>query len=177
MLRGSGVPWDLRKLQPYELYSEVPFNIIVGQSMDAYSRYLVRFLELLESISIVNFCIDEILLLNHVASKDSLAPNIEVSYSKNSIKYNMEDLIFYFKHFSEGLKVPKGSIYTSIEAPKGETGVFLVSDGSSKPFRCKIKSPGYMHLQILNLISKNYLLADLVTNIGSLDIVFGEIDR
>ena len=170
VLRGSGIPWDIRKIQPYESYNNIKFNIPVGFSYDCYSRYCIRYFEIIESLNIINQCSIELLNINN----SKVYTNFN---SKNSFKFNMENLIYHFKSFSAGIKIPEGTTYICVEAPKGETGILLISDNSNKPFRCKIKSPGFLHLQTLNYISQNYLLADLVTNIGSLDIVFGEIDR
>ena len=176
VLRGSGIPWDLRKLQPYEIYNNLNFNIPTALNGDSYSRYYVRISEMRESVFLIQQCLDYI-----SANYNSLSNSSEIKKNRyllrNNFKTSMEGLIHHFKYYSEGIKVPKGSVYSVIEAPKGETGVYIESNGSSKPIRCKIKSPGYLNLQTLNLISKNHLLSDLVVNIGSLDIVFGEIDR
>ena len=172
VIRGSGIPWDLRKLQPYEVYQEVNFNTSVGFLGDAYSRYYVRLSEMRESIFIIHQC------LEYISTKSNSIHDFSTNYLiRNNFKNSMEGLINHFKYYSEGIYVPKGSTYTVIEAPKGETGVYVESLGSTKPLRCKIKSPGFLNLQALNFISKNMLLSDLVVNIGSLDIVFGEIDR
>ena len=176
VLRGSGIPWDLRKLQPYEIYKNLNFNIPTGLSGDSYSRYYVRMCEMRESNFLIQQCLN--FILKNYTDLSVFSKITRNQYLvRNNIKTSMESLINHFKYYSEGTKVPKGSVYSVIEAPKGETGVYIESDGSSKPVRCKIKSPGYLNLQTLNLISKNHLLSDLVANIGSLDIVFGEIDR
>jgi NADH dehydrogenase I D subunit len=178
VLRSVGVPWDIRKLNPYENYGKIMFNIVSGKFGDAYSRYYIRMFEMRESLKIIQQCICK---LGELDSSEHSKKHMGL-YNKNDIinfktTQGMEELIHNFYFYSKGYKVPSGSIYSVIEAPKGETGVYLVSYNSNKPWRCKIKSPGYMHLQGLNSISKNCLLADVVTNIGTLDIVFGEIDR
>ncbi len=172
MLRGSGVPWDLRKSQPYEVYSELEFDIPVGKTGDCYARYLIRMAEMRESLKIMKQCLKK-MPEGPVKTNDykvSPPPRAEM---KNS----MEALIHHFKLYTEGYHVPAGETYTAIEAPKGEFGVFLVSDGSNKPYRCHIRAPGFAHLQALEFMSKGHMLADLVCNIGSMDVVFGEIDR
>ena len=181
IIRGSGMPWDKRKTEPYEIYSILNFTIPVGLRGDSYSRYFVRLMEMRESLKIIDQCVELLnyVNVNNVNSLESNSINL-FQYNTNSkynVKSSMEELIHNFKNNSFGLSVPKGEVYTSIEAPKGETGVYVVSDNSNKPYRCKIKSPGFLHLQGINFISKNFLISDLVTNIGSLDIVFGEIDR
>jgi len=172
MLRGSGLNWDLRKTQPYEIYSNLDFNVISGRNGDCYDRYLIRINEMRECIKIVNQCINLIPESLIKINNFKIVPP-----SRSLIKHSMEALIHHFKLFSEGYTIPKSKTYTYIEAPKGETGVFLVSDGTNKPYRCKLKSPGFLHLQGLNLMTSGHLLADLVTIIGTQDIVFGEIDR
>lgn len=171
LARGSGIPWDLRQTQPYAFYKDIEFVTPLSFRGDSYSRYLIRLSEMKESLNIINKCVS--LLENFGFLKNPLFGGSP----KSLIKFSMEELIFDFKEKSNGLKIPAGTAYVSIEAPKGETGVFLVSDNSSKPYRCKIRSPGFFHLQGLDQISKNLLIADVVTNIGSLDIVFGEVDR
>lgn len=172
LLRSSGIKWDLRKNYPYEIYNKLSFEIPVGTNGDCYDRYLMRIEEMRQSIYIILQCI------NQIPEGPIKNTNYKISIpSKIQIKNSMEYLIDHFKIFSEGFKVPEGSTYTSIEAPKGEFGVYLVSDGSNKPYRCKLRSPGFIHLQGLNYLSKGHLIADVVTVIGSLDIVFGDIDR
>jgi len=172
MLRGSGVSWDLRKSQPYEIYNEIPFNIPVGTYGDCYDRYLIRIQEMRESSKIINFCLDNIPEgIVQTNNKKLITP------TKKTIKKSMEALIHHFKYFTKGFTVPNGEIYLGTEAPKGEFGVFLISDGSNKPYRCKIKAPGFSHLQALNFMSKGHMIADVVTIIGTQDIVFGEVDR
>lgn len=172
MLRGSGLAWDLRKVQPYEIYNEINFNIGIGFNGDCYDRYLVRMFEMRESIKIIEQCLQKI-------AKGSIR-NDNFKYSgvaRDFMKNSMEGLIHHFKYYSEGFHVPAGETYTATEAPKGEFGVYLISDGSSRPYRCKIKAPGFTHLQALDYLSQGLLIADIVTVIGTLDIVFGEVDR
>ena len=172
MLRGSGVAWDLRKSQPYEVYEELDFDIPVGKTGDCYARYLVRMAEMHESIKIMKQCLKK-MPEGPVKSNDykvSPPPRAEM-------KDSMEALIHHFKLYTEGFHVPAGETYTAVEAPKGEFGVYLVSDGTNKPYRCHIRAPGFAHLQALDFVSKGHMLADVVSNIGSMDVVFGEIDR
>ena len=174
MLRGSGVAWDLRKKQPYAAYDKVDFDVPVGVNGDSYDRYLVRMEEMLQSNRIVKQCIDwlrknpgPVITENH-----KVAPP-----SRESMKTNMEELIHHFKLFTEGIHVPPGEAYASVEHPKGEFGIYFVSDGANKPYRMKIRAPGYVHLAGMDEMSRGHMLADVVTIIGSQDIVFGEIDR
>jgi NADH-quinone oxidoreductase subunit D len=172
MLRGSGVPWDLRKSQPYECYNDFNFNIPVGKNGDCYDRYLCRMEEMRESVKIINECIHK-MPTGPVKSIDGkITPP-----KKDDLKNSMEALIHHFKLFSEGFRVPKGEIYTCVEAPKGEFGVYLISDGSNKPYKCKIRAPGFSHLQAMDYLLKGHMLADVPAVLGSLDIVFGEVDR
>ena len=172
MLRGSGFAWDLRRSQPYEIYSELDFDIPIGKNGDCYDRYLLRVEEMYQSIHIIKQCIEKIPSGPVKTMDKKIAPP-----SREAMKHSMEALIHHFKLYTEGYHVPKGETYAAVEAPKGEFGVFLVSDGSNKPYRCRIKAPGFAHLQGLDFMSKGHMLADVVTNIGSLDVVFGEIDR
>jgi len=172
LLRGSGISWDLRKNYPYEIYNELNFNIPIGINGDCYDRYIVRIYEMKESIKIINQVINQFPL-----SKIKLNNEKIVTPKREKIKKNMESLINHFKLYSQGFLVPKGKIYVGTEAPKGEFGVYLISDGSFKPYRCKIRAPGFYHLQGLDFMSKNHLIADVVTIIGTQDIVFGEVDR
>lgn len=172
MLRGSGFAWDLRRSQPYEVYSELDFDIPIGKNGDCYDRYLLRVEEMYQSINIIRQCIEKIPSGPIKTIDRKIAPP-----SREAMKHSMEALIHHFKLYTEGYHVPKGETYAAVEAPKGEFGVFLVADGSNKPYRCRIKAPGFAHLQGLDFMSKGHMLADVVTNIGSLDIVFGEIDR
>ena len=176
MVRGSGAPWDLRKAQPYECYSELEFDIPIGKNGDCYDRYLIRVEEMRQSTSIMKQCIE---LLN---SPDGKGPiNSEdgkiVPPKRGEMKRSMEALIHHFKLYTEGYHVPAGEVYAAVEAPKGEFGVYLVSDGSNKPYRCKIRAPGFPHLQAMDFICRGHMLADVSAIIGSLDIVFGEVDR
>ncbi|NQZ14342.1 MAG: NADH-quinone oxidoreductase subunit D [Alphaproteobacteria bacterium] len=172
MLRGSGVAWDLRKSQPYDVYEEMDFDIPVGKTGDCYARYLVRMAEMRESLKIMKQC------LNKMPEGPVKIDDRKVSPPPRAeMKDSMEALIHHFKLFTEGYHVPKGETYTAVEAPKGEFGVYLVSDGSNKPYRCHIRAPGFAHLQALDFVSKGHQLADVVANIGSMDVVFGEIDR
>jgi len=172
MLRGSGIPWDLRKSNPYEIYSKIDFNIPVGKNGDCYDRYLIRVYEMYESLNIIKQCL-KTLPSGLIKSDDKKI----VPPERMDMKYSMESLIHHFKLYSEGFNVPKNETYACVEAPKGEFGAYLVSDGSNKPYRCKIKAPGFLHLQSLNSMSKGHMIADVVTIIGTQDIVFGEIDR
>ena len=174
MLRGSGVEWDLRKKQPYEVYDRMDFDIPVGTNGDCYDRYLVRIEEFRQSNRIIKQCVDwlrknpgPVITANHkVAPPDRL-----------SMKQNMEELIHHFKLFTEGMHVPAGEAYAAVEHPKGEFGIYLVSDGANKPYRLKIRAPGYVHLAALDEMSRGHMIADVVAIIGTQDIVFGEIDR
>ena len=174
MLRGSGVAWDLRKSQPYDSYEEFDFDIPTGKTGDCYARYLVRMAEMYESIKIMRQAIEKI--------ADTDGPVKVNDYKvtpppRGEMKSSMEAMIHHFKLYTEGYHVPAGETYTAVEAPKGEFGVYLVSDGTNKPYRCRIRAPGFPHLQALDFMSKGHQLADTVSIIGSLDIVFGEIDR
>lgn len=176
MLRGSGFLWDLRKSQPYEIYDCLTFRVPVGTFGDCYDRYLIRLHEVFESISIIEQCLLEL----HTTSADSpiRADDNKITPPARAImKFSMEALIHHFKLFSEGFSLPRGDNYFAVEAPKGEFGVFLFSDGTNMPYRCKIKAPGFLHLQGLDFMAKSHMIADLVTIIGTQDIVFGEIDR
>ncbi|MEC9206045.1 MAG: NADH-quinone oxidoreductase subunit D [Pseudomonadota bacterium] len=174
MLRGSGVPWDLRKKQPYEVYDKLEFDIPIGSKGDSYDRYLVRIEELRQSNKIIKQCIDW-LKKNEgpiICNNAKFAPP-----DRETMKHDMESLIHHFKLFTEGYCVPEEEVYCAIEAPKGEFGIFLVSDGANKPYRLKIRAPGFAHLAALNEMSIGHMLSDVVTIIGTQDIVFGEIDR
>jgi NADH-quinone oxidoreductase subunit D len=172
MLRGSGVPWDLRKAQPYMVYDRMKFDIPVGKNGDCYDRYLVRMEEMRQSLRIIKQCIEE-MPDGPVTSNDRKV----VPPPRAEMKRSMEALIHHFKLYTEGFHVPPGETYTAVEAPKGEFGVYLVSDGSNKPYRCKIRTPGFAHLQAMDFVSRGHMLADSVAILGSMDIVFGEIDR
>jgi len=172
MLRGSGIKWDLRKVQPYDAYDRVDFDVPVGTKGDCYDRYLIRLYEMRESVRIMYQC------LNDMPEGDVTTDDAKcVPPSRAEMKSSMESLIHHFKLYTQGFTVPAGATYTAIEAPKGEFGVYLVSDGSSRPYRCKIKAPGFAHLAVIDHIGKNHMLADIVAIIGTLDVVFGEIDR
>lgn len=173
MLRASGIAWDLRKSQPYEIYEELDFEVPIGKNGDCYDRYLIRVEEMKQSINIIKQCIEKMPKTGPVKVE-----NNKISFpSKEKMKTSMESLIHHFKLFTEGYHVPKGEVYTAIEAPKGEFGVFLVSDGSNKPYRCHVRSPGFAHLQGIDFMLKGHNLADVPAAIATLDIVFGEIDR
>jgi NADH dehydrogenase (ubiquinone) Fe-S protein 2 len=171
-LRGSGIAWDLRKTQPYEIYDQLEFDIPVGTNGDCYDRYLIRRAERRESIRIIEQCINK-----RPAGLVKTDDFKVVSPSRTRRKSSREGLIHHFKLCTEGRTVPAGEIYVATEAPKGEFGIYLVSDGSTRPYRCKIKAPGFAHLQGLNARTKGHLIADVVTIIGTQDIVFGEVDR
>ncbi len=171
-LRACGVAWDLRKARPYDVYEKMEFGVVVGKHGDCYARYLMRMTEMRESVKIIKQC------LEHMPGGPVKADDRKITPpSRAEMKDSMEALIHHFKLFTEGYHVPAGETYTAVEAPKGEFGVYLVSDGTNKPYRCKIRAPGFAHLQALELLSKGHMLADVVANIGSIDIVFGEIDR
>jgi NADH dehydrogenase (ubiquinone) Fe-S protein 2 len=172
MLRGSGISYDIRKFEPYEIYNNINFNIPVGVCGDCYDRYLLRIAEMRESLKIIKQVMD--LISPGLIKTENIK---QTSVNRGDIKNSMEGLIHHFKLFTEGVAVPAGDVYTVTEAPKGEFGVYLISDGSNKPYRCKIKAPGFAHLQALNFLSKGVMIADIVTIIGTLDIVFGEVDR
>ena len=172
VLRASGVAWDLRKSQPYDVYSDIDFDIPVGKTGDTYDRYLVRMEEMRESVKIILQCIDNIPQGPVMVENNKITPP-----KRSEMKNSMEAIIHHFKLFTEGYRVPEGITYKSVEAPKGEFGVVLVADGSSKPYRCKLRAPGFVHLQALHFLSKGHQLADLPSILGSLDIVFGEVDR
>jgi len=172
MLRGSGVPWDLRKNQPYEIYSDLQFNISLGNNGDCFDRYLIRVEEMRQSIRIIEQCVN--LLLPGPIKNSNLKFGAS---SRKEMKYSMESTIHHFKFFTEGFTLPFGETYCVTEAPKGEFGVYLISNNTDKPYRCKIKAPGFGHLQALNDMASGHMIADVVTIIGTQDIVFGEIDR
>ena len=172
MLRGSGVPWDLRKSQPYECYEQLEFKIPIGKNGDCYDRYLCRIEEMKESVKIINQCLANIPKGPIKTMDGKISPP-----QKKELKESMEALIHHFKLFSEGYRVDKDEIYTAVEAPKGEFGVYLISDGSNKPYKCKIRAPGFSHLQAMDYLIKGHMLADVPAVLGSMDIVFGEVDR
>jgi NADH-quinone oxidoreductase subunit D len=172
MLRGSGVPWDLRKAQPYMVYDRMKFDVPIGKTGDCYDRYLVRMEEMRQSLRIVKQACAEMPGGPCTSDDRKITPP-----SRGDMKRSMEALIHHFKLYTEGFHVPAGETYTAVEAPKGEFGVYLVSDGSNKPYRCKIRAPGFPHLAAIDHVSRGYMLADSVAILGSMDIVFGEIDR
>lgn len=174
MLRGAGAPWDLRKSQPYECYEEMDFDVPVGKNSDCYDRYLIRMEEMRQSVKIIKQCCKMLKIEKGPVCVDSGRAAVP---SRRDMKQNMESLIHHFKVHTEGYRVPAGEVYAAVEAPKGEFGVYLVSDGSNKPYRCKIRAPGYAHLQATDFVSKGHMLADIAAIIGTLDVVFGEIDR
>jgi NADH-quinone oxidoreductase subunit D len=171
-IRASGVAWDLRKSQPYDCYANLDFDIPVGKNGDCYDRYLVRVWEMRESLKIIHQCIEKMPGGPCKIDDNKISPP-----SRSAMKTSMEALIHHFKLYTEGYHVPEGETYTAVEAPKGEFAVFLVSDGTNMPYRCKIRAPGFAHLQAMEFLSKGHMLADAVANIGSIDVVFGEIDR
>ncbi|MDC0032010.1 NADH-quinone oxidoreductase subunit D [Pelagibacteraceae bacterium] len=172
VLRASGVPWDLRRSQPYDSYEDFDFKVPIGKNGDCYDRYLCQMDEMRESVKIMTQCI------NNMPSGEVINRDTKIAPPKRAeMKESMEAIIHHFKFFTEGFHVPEGETYTAVEAPKGEFGVYLISDNSSRPYRCKIRAPGFAHLQAFNLLSKGHLLADVPAILGSLAIVFGEVDR
>ena len=172
MMRGSGISWDLRKSQPYDCYNQLDFKIPIGKNGDCYDRYLCRIEEMRESVKIINQCLSNMPKGPIKTQDGKISPP-----PKKEIKESMEALIHHFKLFTEGYRVEKDEIYTAVEAPKGEFGVYLISDGSSKPYKCKIRAPGFSHLQAMDYLIKGHMLADVPAVLGSMDIVFGEVDR
>ncbi len=172
MVRGSGIPWDLRRNQPYEVYSELDFKIPLGKNGDCYDRYLCRVEEMYESVKIIKQAL-EMMPEGPVMTED----NKFVPPRRAEMKQSMEALIHHFKLYTEGVKVPAGEAYAAVECPKGEFGVYLVADGTNQPYRCKIRAPGFPHLAAMDYLNKGHMLADVSAILGSLDIVFGEIDR
>jgi NADH-quinone oxidoreductase subunit D len=176
MVRGSGAVWDLRKAQPYECYADLDFDIPIGKNGDCYDRYLIRMQEMRESTKLMKQCCERLKSADgqgpHVADNKKVVPP-----KRAEMKRSMEALIHHFKLYTEGFHVPPGEVYAAVEAPKGEFGVYLVADGSNKPYRCKIRAPGFPHLAAMDFINRGHMLADVSAILGSLDIVFGEIDR
>ena len=172
MARGSGYHWDLRKTQPYEIYNELDFQVPVGKNGDNYDRYLLRVEECRQSISIIKQVIKRMKPGPIICDDKKIAPP-----KRAEMKSSMEALIHHFKLYTEGYDVGPGDVYRAIEAPKGEFGVYLISDGTNKPYRCKIRAPGFAHLQAIDYLGKGHLLPDLSAILGSLDLVFGEVDR
>ena len=172
MIRGSGVPWDLRKAQPYECYDELDFEIPVGRNGDCFDRYQVRMEEMRQSLKIMRQCIEKMPDGPvHLANSKITPPK------RGEMKHSMEALIHHFKLYTEGYHVPAGETYTAVEAPKGEFAVYLVSDGTNRPYKCKIRAPGFAHQAAMDYMCKGHMLADSVAILGSMDIVFGEVDR
>jgi NADH-quinone oxidoreductase subunit D len=176
MVRGSGAAWDLRRSQPYECYSDLEFDIPVGKNGDCYDRYLIRMQEMRESVKIMKQCIELLSGKHRIGAVSSLDGKV-VPPKRGEMKRSMEALIHHFKLYTEGYHVPAGEVYAAVEAPKGEFGVYVVADGSNKPYRCKIRAPGFAHLQAMDFLCKGHQLADVTAVLGSLDIVFGEVDR
>jgi len=176
MVRGSGAAWDLRKAQPYECYGELDFDIPIGKNGDCYDRYCLRVEEMRQSVRIMKQCCEQ--LLSPAGAGPVTTQSKKVAPPKRGeMKRSMEALIHHFKLYTEGFHVPEGEVYAAVEAPKGEFGVYLVADGSNKPYRCKIRAPGFPHLQAMDFMNRGHMLADVSAILGSLDIVFGEIDR
>ncbi len=176
MVRGSGAAWDLRRAQPYECYDEMEFEIPVGKNCDNYDRQVIRMEEMRQSVRIMKQCVEKLLApggQGPVAVQDQKV----VPPSRSQMKQSMEALIHHFKLFTEGFHVPAGEVYAAVEAPKGEFGVYLVADGTNKPYKCKIRAPGFAHLQAMDFMCRKHMLADVSAILGSLDIVFGEVDR
>jgi NADH-quinone oxidoreductase subunit D len=172
MLRASGIPWDLRKSNPYEVYDEMEFDIPVGAHGDCYDRYLVRMAEIRQSLEIIKQCLERMPAGPVVTDDGKIAPP-----SRDDMQTSMEAMIHHFKLYTEGYHVPEGAVYRAVESPKGEFGVYLVADGSNKPYRCYIRAPGFAHLQALEALTKGHMLADVPAVLGSIDLVFGEVDR
>lgn len=172
MLRGSGKNWDLRKQQPYDLYTSLNFYVPTGTNGDCYDRYIIRIVEMRESLKIIEYCINNISIGNFINENKKITPP-----NRFALKSSMESLIHHYKLYTQGLYIPPCETFMATEAPKGEFGVHLISNNTNRPYRCKIKSPGFNHLQALNFMSKDHMLADVVTIIGTQDIVFGEVDR
>lgn len=176
MVRGSGAAWDLRKAQPYECYAELDFDIPVGKNGDCYDRYLIRMEEMRQSAKIMKQCCDKLRAAEGQGPVSAVDQKI-VPPKRGEMKKSMEALIHHFKLYTEGFHVPAGEVYAAVEAPKGEFGVYLVADGTNKPYKCKIRAPGFAHLQSMDWLCKGHLLADVSAILGSIDIVFGEVDR
>lgn len=176
MVRGSGAAWDLRRAQPYECYSDMDFDVVIGKNGDCYDRWVVRINEMRESVKIMKQCVERLLGDAKTGPFNSMDGKV-VPPKRAQMKRSMEALIHHFKLYTEGYHVPEGEVYAAVEAPKGEFGVYLVSDGTNKPYRCKIRAPGFAHLSAMDFMSKGHQLADVTAIIGTLDIVFGEVDR
>jgi NADH-quinone oxidoreductase subunit D len=176
MVRGSGAAWDLRKAQPYECYAELDFDIPIGKNGDCYDRYCIRMEEMRQSVRIMTQCL-EMLRSPQGQGPVHYADNKIVPPRRGEMKRSMEALIHHFKLYTEGFRVPEGEAYAAVEAPKGEFGIYLVADGTNKPYRCKIRAPGFAHLQAMDFLCRGHMLADISAILGSIDIVFGEVDR
>nr|WP_283772522.1 NADH-quinone oxidoreductase subunit D [Bartonella sp. G70] len=176
MIRGAGVSWDLRKSQPYECYDEMEFDIPVGKNSDCYDRYLIRMEEMRQSTKIMRQCVNRLLSSEKNGPVSSLDRKV-VPPKRSEMKNSMEALIHHFKLYTEGFHTPPGEVYVAVEAPKGEFGVYLVSDGTNKPYRVKLRAPGFAHLQAMDFLTRGHMLADATAILGSIDIVFGEVDR
>jgi NADH-quinone oxidoreductase subunit D len=174
MVRGSGAAWDLRRAQPYECYSELEFDIPIGKNGDCYDRYCIRMEEMRQSVRIMKQCVEK---LGRTPGPVTVDDNKIVPPKRGEMKRSMEALIHHFKLYTEGYHVPEGEVYAAVEAPKGEFGVYLVSDGSNKPYKCKIRAPGFAHLSAMDFLCRGHMLADISAILGSIDIVFGEVDR
>jgi NADH-quinone oxidoreductase subunit D len=176
MVRGSGAAWDLRKAQPYECYSEFDFDIPIGKNGDCFDRYLIRMEEMRQSVKIMRQCVEK---LRSPAGQGPVTVDDHkiVPPKRGEMKRSMEALIHHFKLYTEGYHVPAGEVYAAVEAPKGEFGVYLVADGTNKPYKCKIRAPGFAHLSAMDFLCRGHMLADVSAILGSIDIVFGEVDR
>jgi len=172
MLRSTGIAWDLRRAQPYEVYNDLDFKVVVGNAGDCYDRFMMRLAEIRESLKIIRQCIEKMPEGPVLSIDNKITPP-----RRAEMKTSMESLIHHFKLYTEGFKVPEGEVYAAVEAPKGEFGVYLVSDGSNRPYRCKIRAPGFAHMQSMDLLCKGHMLADAPAVLGAMDIVFGEVDR
>ena len=177
MVRGSGAAWDLRKSQPYECYAEMDFDIPIGKNGDCYDRYLIRMEEMRQSAKIMQQCVERCCSAGEARARCRSLDGKVVPPKRGEMKRSMEALIHHFKLYTEGYQVPAGEVYAAVEAPKGEFGVYLVSDGTNKPYRCKLRAPGFAHLQAMDFMCRGHMLADVSAILGSLDIVFGEVDR
>jgi NADH-quinone oxidoreductase subunit D len=176
MLRSVGVAWDLRRAQPYECYSDLEFQIPIGKSGDNFDRYLIRMEEMRQSVKIMKQCVEK---LRSPAGQGPVTVDDQkiVPPKRGEMKRSMEALIHHFKLYTEGYHVPAGEVYAAVEAPKGEFGVYLVADGTNKPYKCKIRAPGFAHLSAMDFLCRGHMLADVSAILGSIDIVFGEVDR
>jgi NADH-quinone oxidoreductase subunit D len=176
MVRGSGAAWDLRKAQPYECYAEMEFDIPIGKNGDCYDRYCIRMEEMRQSVRIMKQCIAKLRAADGQGPVSTVNQKI-VPPKRGEMKSSMEALIHHFKLYTEGFHVPAGEVYAAVEAPKGEFGVYLVADGSNRPYKCKIRAPGFAHMSAMDWLSRGHMLADVSAVLGSIDIVFGEVDR